>query len=371
METRVIQVRSDEEAAEAAALGAHALKEGKLVGFATETVYGIAAMATGVETMDRLRELKSRPERPFSVHLGRPEDVSCYVRDVPPPARRLIEKAWPGPITLLLPTDGALADERLQAAGMHDVLCMDNHIGLRCPQGVVCQKMLSAVEDPVVVPSANLPGENPPRNAEEVLERLAGRIDLLIDSGPCRYGKNSTIVRCNGDGWEVVRKGIFDSRTIRRLLQRTILFVCTGNTCRSPVAAGLAGKLLAERLGAAASELDKKGVSIVSAGLWAVNGHRATPEAIQAARKLGVDIANHRSQELTVELINSADLIFCMTDFHVAAVCRLVPSAAGRVRRLDRKADISDPIGGGADVYRRTAERIKGAIEQALDKEVL
>jgi len=371
MSTRVIHARSKADTAAAAARGARALRAGKLVGFATETVYGVAAAATKPKAMERLRELKSRPKRPFSVHVGRPEDVKRYVGSLPADAQRLIDRVWPGPLTLLLRTGGRLADESLQAAGMHEVLCSDETIGLRCPEGELCRAMLCGVKAPVVAPSANPAGKRSPREAKEVLAYLDGRIDLLIDTGVTKYGRDSTIVKFDADGWKIVRRGVLDARTIRRILKRTILFVCTGNTCRSPMAAGLARKILAERLGIPVARLPDKNVEVVSAGVWAADGQHATPEAVRAARNLGADIAKHRSRKLTIELINDADLIFCMTDYHVAEVRRLSDSSDRKIRRLDYEADIPDPIGGGADVYRKTAERIERAVITGLDREAL
>ena len=206
MSTEVIQARGAEQAAAAADAGAGALRAGKLVGFATETVYGIGAVATRPDAMERLRELKSRPKRPFSVHVGRREDVRRYVRSLPAEAERLIGKAWPGPITLLLPTGGTLADESLQAAGLHDVLCSDQTIGLRCPEGELCRAMLCGVKAPVVAPSANPAGKPPPQDAKEVLAYLNGQIDLLIDTGVTKYGQDSTIVRFDADGWKIAKE---------------------------------------------------------------------------------------------------------------------------------------------------------------------
>jgi len=363
MSTRVIEAGTDTESAVAAGQAAAALKAGLLVGFATETVYGVGAVATNAAAVERLRLLKSRPERPFSVHLSKPADAGLYVRDIPSEARRLIAKAWPGPVTLLLPTGGQLAETRPGDAGLRDVLCDEGIIGLRCPDSTVARLMLAAVEEPVIAPSANPAAAPSPRTAREVLASLDGQIDLLIDSGPTRYGIDSTIVRFDRTGWQIVRQGAYDTRTIHRLLLRTYLFVCTGNTCRSPIAAGLARKMLAEQLGCSLGQLDRKGVAVLSAGIFAAEGERARPEAIAAAGDLGVDIRHHRGQKLTFELISLADLVFCMTDFHVAEALRLVPSAAGKVQRLRADADIPDPIGGGAQTYRRTARQIEDALK--------
>jgi hypothetical protein len=118
----------------AAAAGAAALREGKLIGFPTETVYGIAALAEHAGAMRRLREVKDRPHMPFSMHLGRREDAGLYVASPPAAARRIMARAaWPGPVALLLGTGGTVADAGLQRAGLHEVLCHNNTIG-RAPR---------------------------------------------------------------------------------------------------------------------------------------------------------------------------------------------------------------------------------------------
>jgi len=366
METRVLKASKIGPAA-AAREGAKALRAGKLVAFATETVYGVGALATNAAALERLRELKSRPARPFSVHMGQAADAGRYVGRIPSETRRLMGKGWPGPVTILLPTGGALADGRLQKAGLHEVLTSDGVIALRCPDESVARALLSAVKGPVVASSANPARQRSPRDAEEVLDKLNGQIDMLIDSGPTRYGRDSTIVRFDGEELTIVRKGVYSQRILRSLIRRTILFVCTGNTCRSPMAAGLAKRILAERLGCSAGELRGRGIEVQSAGLFAGGGARPTPEAIAAAKARGADIARHRSRKLTAELIRRADVVFCMTDLHVDEARRLVPSAARRIRRLDEGGDITDPIGGGARVYDRTAGRMDKVLGPILD----
>ena len=127
-------------------------------------------------------------------------------------------------------------------------------------------------------------------------------------------------------------------------------------------------RMLAEKLGCTPGELSRKGVEVLSAGVFAMDGGGATRHAVDAADRLGADISRHRSRKLTKELINRADAVFCMTDFHVAEVARLVPAAAGKTRKLDDRGDIADPIGGGAGVYRRVAKRIEKGLRRALQK---
>jgi len=369
MGTRVVQVRSGREE-QAATEGAEAISAGRLVAFATETVYGIAALTSNLEAMERLRELKDRPSRPFSVHIARPQDACRYVRRIPPPAERLMRKAWPGPLTLVLPVGKRLADASLHRLGVYRQLCWEGQIGLRCPDWAVTQSMLEKVSAPVVAPSANRAGAPSPRTGREVLEALDGQIDLLIDSGPTRYGTDSTIVRCDGEDWQVLRKGVYDTAAIRRLLRQRWLFACTGNTCRSPIAAGLARKMIAECLKCTVQELPARGFDVVSAGVFAADGLPPSPEAVRAVRRHGVDISRHRSRKLTDELIRSADLVLCMAQDHVAEVRRRVPTALARTRRLDPCGDISDPIGAGAGGYGSTADRIACLLKELIAKEV-
>ena len=371
MPTRVIRIDSKAQISSAAKRGARALRSGKLVAFPTETVYGLGAIATDPDAMNRLRKLKSRPKGPFTVHIGDRGDVVRYVKDVPPMARRLIAKAWPGPVTILLPTHGKLADRTLQSAGLHGLLSHEGSIGLRCPDNLLAQGLLSAAKAPVVAPSANLAGQPSPRTAAEVLASLDGKIDLLLDDGLTRLGEDSTIIRFSDDEWKLLRAGPYSERAIRKMLHRRVVFVCTGNTCRSPMAAGLAKKLLADREQCRIGDLRKYGLEVVSAGLFAGDGSRATPEAVRAAKTRGADISRHRSRKLTSELTDSADVIFCMTEFHVSGVRRVSPSAANKVHRLHEDGDIPDPIGGGLDVYRQTAEGIEEALQARLDEEAL
>ncbi|MFW6133586.1 MAG: L-threonylcarbamoyladenylate synthase, partial [Planctomycetota bacterium] len=345
--------------------GAEALTAGKLVAFPTETVYGVGALATRAEAMRRLRELKGRPDRPFSVHLGRPEHAERYVRpDVW--ARRVMRRAWPGPLTLILPAADPLPDPELRRAGAGDELVADGWIGLRCPSEPTAAEMLAQVEGPVVASSANLPGTASPREPGAVLDALDGEIDLLIEAGRTRHGTDSTIARLVDGQLDVVRAGAYAPRQVRRLLRWHLLFVCTGNTCRSPLAAGLAKALLAERLGVRVGQLRRWGIEIRSAGVAAAEGLGATDEAVRAARRYGAELSHHRSRPLDRDLIAWADVILCMTDVHVGEVARFGAAASDKARRLDPAGDIPDPVGGGADAYRRTGERIQRALADAL-----
>lgn len=141
-----------------------------------------------------------------------------------------------------------------------------------------------------------------------------------------------------------------------------ILFVCTGNTCRSPMAEGLMR-----------SELSgEPNIKIISAGIFASQGQPASAYAVKALNELGVDILAHRSQPLNEDLINEADLIIAMTENHRQALLRQYPNSGDKVFTLgglsELPSDIPDPFGGSIDIYRKTADEIYKRVKAIVEK---
>jgi protein-tyrosine phosphatase len=147
-----------------------------------------------------------------------------------------------------------------------------------------------------------------------------------------------------------------------------VLFVCTGNTCRSPMAEAMFRQMVAERFGCPADEIDDKGVVVSSAGLAAWGGGKASAGALEAMAEIGADLSGHESQPLTENLVRQADVILTMTASHRAAILAQFPEAGGRVAMLspDRQ-DVLDPIGGPLATYRRCAQQIRGYLAARFD----
>jgi len=326
------------------------LDRGGLVVFPTETVYGIAVNLLNKKAVGRLSQFKERPEtKQYSIHIGVVEDAAKYAVDVLPRAYKLMRRFWPGPLTLVLNAPEGRS------------------VGLRLPRHEVALALLKAVDFPVIAPSANRAGQPEPRNAGEAMRECDGAVDMVLDAGPAEWGKASTVVDARTLPFKVLREGAVKAQDLRRIAdKKTVLFVCTGNSCRSVMAEYLLKKRLAE--------WGRDDVDVVSAGTSAFSGSRASQETVQLVERLGLDAAAHRSRRLTVDMVQGADVILALETRHREDIIRLVPKAKERTHVLGRLsglagpvADISDPIGGSVEVYHVCFLKVQQAVGKLKD----
>jgi len=330
---------------------ANLIRQGGLVIFPTETVYGIAADFNNPAAIKRLREVKHRVDnKPFSVLISQRGIIENYSAYNDPKLYKLIDQFWPGPLTVVVP-----AREEGKT------------IGIRMPDNTIALRIVEQAQCTIAAPSANLEGKKPPMNCQEALEDLDGQVDLAIDGGPVEFGTSSSIVDFTQGAPKVIRDGVIVQADVDRVVnKKTFLFVCTGNSCRSVMAEYLFKQMAG----------DRQDVEAMSAGTSVFFQSSASAETISVLRQEGIDATKHQSRPVSNMLLKKADLIFVMTRTHRMQILERVPSVEQRIYLLKEFAnipkgfetdlDILDPIGRPHEAYEECMLTIQEAIEKIV-----
>ena len=323
---------------------AHLLAAGELVAFPTETVYGLGADSRNPKAIARLREVKGRPEeKPFSLLVPSVAHAQTAAGGLSRVAHKLARLYWPGPLTMIVPTpDGKT-------------------IGLRLPDHPVARALLARCGFPLSTPSANRTGTAEPLTGRQVHQAFDGQIAAILDGGPAAQGRPSAVVRVENENITVQRQGVIPENELVEVASPTVLYVCTGNTCRSPMAQGFC------QLWAQPQPPGTLPWHVLSAGTSANDGERADALAAEAMREKHVDISRHRTRSLNLTLLDSADWIYTMTHAQRDSILALVPSCADRVKLLSpNQTDIMDPVSRSLDCYRQVRDQIAACVRTML-----
>lgn len=198
--TRVVKITDLEKDKEILEKAGKIIRDGGLVVFPTETVYGIGANGLDSKACRSIYAAKGRPsDNPLILTVPDQEAARQVAAVITPTAQKLMDTFWPGPLTIIFPRKDCVPDA---ATGGLDT------VALRCPDHAICHEFLKCAGVPVAGPSANLSTKPSPTTAEQVLRDMKGRVDMIIDGGPCKIGVESTIVECTSDnGVTILRPG--------------------------------------------------------------------------------------------------------------------------------------------------------------------
>lgn len=186
------------------------LHSGGLVGIPTETVYGLGADGLNPTAVAHIFQAKGRPQdNPLILHIPEASWLSRYCTDIPTAAWTLAERFWPGPMTMILPRRPMVPD--VVTAGLDTV-------GMRCPQHPLCREIIRLADRPVAAPSGNTSGRPSPTTAQHMMEDMNGKIDAIVDGGPCSVGVESTIIDLTCEPPRLLRPGGITLEQLRSVL---------------------------------------------------------------------------------------------------------------------------------------------------------
>lgn len=339
---------------------AESLRRGEQVGLPTAAGYLVAANAADAGAVERLGAGPDGGRGEVELLVAGVAEVERWTGPPSPDVARILNRLWPGPLRLIVPLNRPAAADSLAAK-----FAPDERLKFRFPRHAAVDAILPLLDFPVIAREVSgAPGAV--ATAEQLATAWGDRLAVVVDAGPIATQTVTALV-VGPDGWRIEQAGGLSEAAVAAAAARWLVFVCTGNTCRSPMTEALCKSLLAARLGCAVDDLPSRGWCVFSAGVAAYPGDGPTPEAVDALRALGADLSAHRSQALSPALVAHADHLIAMTRSHLLAVLSRFPVIGGAMRLLGgAEGDLDDPIGGGADVYAECARTILRHLDRLL-----
>ncbi len=352
---RLISIETEADLASAVDEAVKVLLSGGVVGLPGSTSYSAAMLASSSGSLESIKQ----GNRGLLLAIQDESQVQDIAPDLPIRLRRLLDRCWPGPLIARVPTqDGAFQS---LVKEVRDALADGGLVPVTAPDDPAVMSVMSKLGEPLVLTS-DVGDAGQLTTAAEFMDAFQDA-ELVLDTGSVPYQAPASVVEVSESDFQIVSAGILSEQAIHVSACRIYLFVCTGNTCRSPLAEGLFRNLLAERLQCSPDKLFDLGYLVQSAGLAAASGSPASRESVEILLKRDIDISGHVSQPLSEQLLEASDSIFTMTNGHRDAILRFRADLGPKVQVLRRTGeDVVDPIGGGMAEY----ERCEREIEESL-----
>lgn len=386
--TKVLDWKNADDVRDIVHLSVQALAEGHIIVMPTCTSYVAAAIATNgsaVQNLIRLAESQKamlahgkvfHPDVPYvALVMRHAREILDYCPQACQTAQRLAIRNWPGPTHILAPAshrDSLLTN--LPASIASQVMDVNGYGRLCLPAHLSIQEIVRLSAGPLAtIPLINDVNGNLAITVDSISQPS---VSLAINAGATKYQGKPTVVKVRDNECQIMEAGVTSRTELQSLSRLFVMLVCTGNTCRSP----MAERLLETKVNNKLSSLSSKNsvnakryeafspILAMSAGISA-GGGPASPQAISAMQEFGVDLSDHQSSPVTGKEIESADLILTMTRSHLQTIITRWPNAAGKVFMLNPDGnDVGDPFGGPVSIYRDCALRINDYLDHWIDK---
>lgn len=322
------------------------LKDGGMIAMPTDTIYGLAVDGTDEQAVRRLFSSKRRSDKHFTLFMPKNKIGEFAVIT----KHKIIDFFMPGPLTVILRKKTNVI-----------LPCTTDKIGIRIPQHNFVLRLLSEYQNPLAVTSANVSGEPPLTSPYDIVEHFT-EAGMVVDGGTL-FSLPSTVIDLSVTPPLVMRKGAVPIMAIEKVYGRRIalkgalkfnvLFVCSGNTCRSPMAAGILKTMVG-----------RKYCEVQSAGTIAIGGLQAAHYAKEVVKEFGGSIDRHRTSSLNREKVEWADLILVMEYKHYETVLEINPDAVVKTfllreyKRKTKYTEVPDPVGRDRAAYQQAAMKM-------------